>query len=160
MDAVVRPAAPAANESPLDRPLDHPFVVPGSGGGPTSGLFSQANAEQGSRLASSSGTLPRLASFQLSHNDDVENPVRNGPGSQQRDAEQDAETISRSSASFTGNVLRVDSLAEQEVVVLTPSRLRLDSRVVLAHALLSWLSNAFWAAQIWQKVSICASAGR
>ena len=37
-------------------------------------------------------------------------------------------------------------------MVLTPSRLRLDSRVVLAHATLSWLANAVWAVFIWMKV--------
>ncbi|GIL97211.1 hypothetical protein Vretimale_2952 [Volvox reticuliferus] len=43
-------------------------------------------------------------------------------------------------------------MVEQEMDVLTPSRLRLDSRVVMAHATLQWLTNAVWAVLIWQKL--------
>lgn len=157
MDAEVRPATPE-NDLPMGNAFDHPFIVPASDSTPNLEAATQLpNAEQASTLHSTSSTpLLLQPSTHMSHNgsrNSLGDLGAGGSGERQPNVTERTDSgPRRSNSSFSGNVSRGDSLNEQEVAVLTPSRLRLDSRVVMAHATLQWLTNAIWATLIWQKV--------
>ncbi|GFR44736.1 hypothetical protein Agub_g6064, partial [Astrephomene gubernaculifera] len=156
MEAGVRPLNGAGpGPSPVDL-LEHPFAVTTAvtpSDPPASNLVATSHPEPlHGQDTSSSTTIPRLASIN-GFTDNRDEPQRWGT-LRQEDSQPDMGVSGAATGRSSDSVPLpgVDSLGDQEVVVLTPSRLRLDSRVVLAHATLQWLTNAVWAVLIWQKL--------
>jgi hypothetical protein len=62
-------------------------------------------------------------------------------------------TTDTSRTNQDGQPAQPSAQASSEVVVLTPSRLRVDSRVVLAQATIQWPSNCLFCLLLWLKVN-------
>ncbi|KAG2486354.1 hypothetical protein HYH03_014935 [Edaphochlamys debaryana] len=134
-------------------PQPHPFAIGVEqqaapiGAQPATQAPGNADAST-SNTSSSAATLPRLASVRVSNSGSSDSPERERERTEAGDA--GAGPGPARQPTGASDVLGPD--ADADTVVLTPSRLRLDSRVVLLHATFQWLTNAVWALLIWLKL--------